>query len=339
VSPALDEATVREQLHLPAVSTLWELADSPLPRSDSALGFASDDLWQRVTRSPATDPVVLGIDFPLRIWQTQAGVYQLRLRPSDQLVRVNGSTHTASDGSLWLDARVGAVMGHVHFGTGSDLVFALDAAHCRVWSLEFEITPPTLGALNAESAEDWLRQRFEQLVVSPFALDRLIAVGFVLRHATVVLPDGRFDLDAIDRILGARQDAIASWLRTLPSSTRKTLLDQAREQAEALVESLLDLDEITDPAAPELSPRVEHLCEERERLAAALEVLHLDDAGAFPEKRTALSEYIEQLDNEAAAHGGTLAGAQFENELLCAVSLLRPDAWWAKAASQGDGAE
>lgn len=339
MSPALDEATVRKQLRLPEASTLAELANSPLPRSESALGFASDDLWQRVAHSPATDPVVLGIDFPLRLWQPQAGVYQLRLQPSDQLVRVSGSSHTASDGSLWLDARVGAVMGHVRFATGSEHVFALGAARCRVWSLEFEVTAPTLDALNAERAEDWLRRRFEQLVTSPFGLDRLIAVGFVLRHATVVLPNGRFDLDAIDRALGARQNTIETWLRALPASTRKTLLEQARDQAEALLESLLDLDELTDPAAPEHDPHIEHLCEERERLAAVLEVLRLDAAGAFPERRTALSEYIEQLDKEAAAHGGTLAGAQLQNELLNAVSLLRPDAWWAKAAAYGDRAE
>ncbi|HEU5075438.1 MAG TPA: hypothetical protein VFU02_14705 [Polyangiaceae bacterium] len=316
-----DIAELRLVLELSEHDRLEPLAEVPLARSDAELGFAADQLWERILSSPTCERIELGLKLRLSRWDRQAGVFHLELAENDSCRMLEGASREFASGSWWIDARAAGARALIELSSGGELVLLMHAEQIRVLALTRQLTCPPLAELCAGmELAPWLSEWFEQCARSPVRLDRLVAPGYVLRHARPRVMHLPFaDLASQVR---ARKNRVRAWVGSLQASVRGELVDQALLLSEHLLNGLLELDQADELSGAELDGVVEHLCLERERLAAVCAVLETD--------AELLRRALVGADREAEQHFAQIAGAAVDHELLRAVGELEPDAWWGK---------
>lgn len=318
-----DTEQLREILALSAKDGLEMVADVTLQKSDTDIGFSGEPLWDRIAHAPEGDLVDSGLPVEVRRWDRQAGVFNIVLSDGDRVHELRGASQSFAPNSWWVDARGGPVRIHIELASGDEIALLLEAERVAVARAQRHFTCPSLPELGADEwVAPWLHDLFEQSLASPVPLDRVAAVGYVLRHAQL----GSVGSTAADLVnQGRRRRAAAErWFLSLGPGIRNELLGQALVQAEHLRTALFELDQAEAIAEGELDAVMEYLCLERERLECIREVFRDSSSPA-------LAHSLERVDFEAEPHLARVFSAAVDSKLLHAVAELQPEAWWGRA--------
>jgi hypothetical protein len=321
---------LRKLLNLDVDCTIEVVADLPSPIPDAALGYATTDLWSHVEGAPHIDPVELGVDLEIGAWQRQAGVFRLRLAEGDELLEIRGPCKKLQDDTWWLDARTGTAHARVKRDGAGEVAVVLQPGRVRSLNLRQPVRPPSLEHMRGEDVKPWLAEYCATLSDSPLDLDRVAAVGLLLRHASL----GAVGSEAQEmlRVARARRDEARRWLVSIPETTRARLVAEARELVESLVEAILELDRAEQSSLDTQRAAVRRICMERERLEGIEVVVGLGRDPAAPNSPSnatgGLMRALSLLDADANAHLAQIAAFELDHPLLASVSAMQPDAWW-----------
>ncbi len=322
-----DNRELRALLGLTSEDSLDVVADVPVARSKTDLGFATGQLASQLAAAPHGELLELGLDLKLRAWERQAGVYGLELAAGDELLDFSGVKTILDDGSCWVDVRVTPARAHVELSSGDEAVLSLGVDRIRAARVTRQLPVFDLAGMpEASLVQPWLRSLCAELAQSVLRLDRVSVVGYCMRHAR--LTETGAPVERMLEVTQARRAYARSWWDALRKSQRAQLMTEAQDLAERLSDTILGLgesfaqDDLSADGTARRALLIEQLCLERERLQAAKTVFSLGT------DTSQLGPLLTQLDGDAVAQFASIAEVELTHPLLVAVAQLEPHAWW-----------
>jgi hypothetical protein len=326
----IDVDELKRQLGLSAGEELELVSGLELDAGGVGLGFApSSSLWPEVDSAPHWQELPLGAPIELFAWEEQRGVFRVWLPTPGALQVHGGESRRVDERSLQVDARREVVTLRASLESGDDLVLRLGRTECRFLRILAGLEAPALESLTGGlESEVWLNKEYRDLAASPGVVDRVAAVGLVLRlwQPTSAAACRRLVEEAwVTESPLVR--AVAQWAARLPPEVCGRCAAAAMDDAEALEDALAEIDAVVERGDDALRALGTHIALERDRLQSLVAVLAL--RGDASRERSAL----ERLDEQASALLSQLSSAGIEHPLLARAAEVEPFAWWGSLAS------
>lgn len=306
-----------------------------LSRDVSARGDVAESLDHVVERLeregdvvdvlPAAGTVIQHLQWALGTYFVSPGT------ESERIEVVAGRFRELGAGELLVSGREGPAVVRVRLAGKAGRVYVLGHGSAELWAIAtstvaspapLPATPRLASMTGGLSGSSDIEAEFTQLSESAVALDRLAAVGLMLRFWVPVDREIRRQ-----RLLALAQEdsplliATRQWYSAFEEPARSAARADAVRESRLIGASFAQLEAVEDEGVARVNAT--ELALRRDRLESVRRVFQA--VGDVDELREAL----RALDSAAAIHLTRLASAGIVEERLRRVLASEPDAWWA----------
>ncbi len=298
----------------------WRIvAADAAPPDTAARGRAAAPSLQAILDGATWSPIDLRVPGMYRA-DTEPKVIQL---VAEGVVAVHAGAPTEREDMLVFDTRDGRVILSVVGLSGRELIVDVSEGSALAWdpgggAVDLPDTPgravelPPVDPvrwLGPHAGADWLRHEVAALSASPSVVDRISAVGAVLRFGD-----------------DASRAAARAWLSGVGKDQIALIIELSIARADALADAIDRLDSVPPTSAARAAAAIVRERDDLQSVRRALNVLKVGEG---------LSNALMAIDDAATAHATTLGdlllaqGEDPDAERWAEVSWREPEAWWA----------